>query len=220
MTRSETPASAARSRAVAAADVRDRPAGLQPLDDAVERRQPLRHQVRAVADGEHALDAVEEPVVVLVPAEALARDEALRDALARQDRRVGALEGADHLERAGGIGEHEGVLGRQDVAALAVLQEAAGRLGGEPLAHVALLGAGAGGQLLGGDRLPVGHGAVEAELLADQSERRVDRGADLRGDVPDEGLELGLVDVRDGHQITQRSWYLRQAPSHHLTAAS
>jgi DNA-binding response OmpR family regulator len=43
---------------------------------------------------------VEEAVMVLVPAEPVAADEALADALAGQDRRVGALERARHRERA------------------------------------------------------------------------------------------------------------------------
>ena len=104
-------------------------------------------------------------------------------------------------ERARLVGEHERVLGRQHVRRRlrVVDDEAARRLGVEPLAHVALLRAGARGQLRRRDGLAVGHGLVEAELVAERHERRVERGAQLGGGVADEGLELLLVDVGDRH---------------------
>ena len=57
---------------MAAADVRDRGASFELLDDAVERRQPFREQVGVVARPEEAFAALEHVVVVLVPPEPLA----------------------------------------------------------------------------------------------------------------------------------------------------
>ena len=48
---------------------------------AVERRNPLAHEVRAVAGPEEALGAAEQPAVVLVPAHPLAAPERLEDLL-------------------------------------------------------------------------------------------------------------------------------------------
>ena len=163
----------------------------------------------AVADAERPLGAVPEAVVVLVPADALAVHEPLGQALARRDGGVRGLERAGHQERARLVGEDERVLGRQDVGRrLGVIDdEAARRLGVEPLAHVALLGAGPRGELRRHDGLAVGHRLVEAELVAERHEGGVERGAQLGGRVADEGLELLLVDVGDRHDqgATQRS---------------
>ena len=57
---------------MAAADVGDLGAALELLDHAVERRQPLGDQMRAVAGTEEALDAAEQAVAVLAPVQALA----------------------------------------------------------------------------------------------------------------------------------------------------
>ena len=108
-----------RRRAVAAADVGDERPGLELGDDAVERRQPLRQQVRAVGGRERALGAVPQVVVVLVPADAVTLGESLDQALADRHGGVRGLERAVHRERARLVGEHEGVLGREDVGAVA-----------------------------------------------------------------------------------------------------
>ena len=146
-------------------------------------------------------------MVVLVPADAVAVDEPLGDALAHRDGGVRGLERAQHLVRAGLVGEHQRVLGRQHEARRSVIDDEAARgLRVEPLAHVALLGAGALGQFGRRDGLAVGHRLVEAELLAERHERDVERRAELGRGVAEERLELGLVDVGDRHQTTHRSW--------------
>ena len=193
---------------MAAADVGDEPAGLELGDHAVERGQPLGHQARLVAHGEPAVRAVPQAVVVLVPADALAADEALGEPLAHRHGGVGRLEDGGHGELGRVVGEHERVLGRQPVGVRlrVVLHERARGLHVEPLAHVALERPGAGGELRRRHGLAVGHRLVEAELVAEGHERRVERGAQLGGDVADEGLELLLVDVGDRHQgASQRS---------------
>ena len=71
----------ARRDAVAAADVGDLAAGRELVLDALERRDPLVHEVRPVPRAEELLGADEQLVVVLVPAEAVTRPEALRELL-------------------------------------------------------------------------------------------------------------------------------------------
>ena len=80
--------------------------GLEPLLHAVERRDPLRHEVGAVRDAEEAGDAVEQVVVVLVPAEAVAAAEALEHRILRPDRGADGLEHAALVGRAVLVGEH------------------------------------------------------------------------------------------------------------------
>src|SRR5262249_22941341 len=57
--------------AVAAANVDYARSGLELSFDAIERRDPARHKVGGIAAAEKALDAVEELVLMLVPAHAL-----------------------------------------------------------------------------------------------------------------------------------------------------
>ena len=171
----------------------------------VERAFAAGYRAFLVAEWLPALDGV----VERLQDGGSAVDEPLGQALARRDGGVGRLERAGHQERARLVGEHERVLGRQDVRRRlrVVDDEAARRLGVEPLAHVALLRAGPRGELSRLHRLAVGHGLVEAELVAERHEGSVERGAQLGRRVADEGLELLLVDVGDRHDqgATQRS---------------
>ena len=98
--------------AAAAGDPRAR---LELLDDAVERGQPVGDQVRPVGDREPALGPVPEPVMMLVPADAPAVDEALRERLADADDAVGGLRPVDRRGR--GAFEHldAGDVGRVEV---------------------------------------------------------------------------------------------------------
>ena len=184
---------------MAAADVGDHRAALQLLDDAVERRQPLGHEMGAVVGGEAALRTVEQVVVVLVPADAAAFAEALGDPLPAVDGGDRALDHPRQVDRPAVVREHERVLDRQRVPVRVRLvgHVAAGRLGVEPLAHVALAGVGARRQLGGADGLGVRHGLVEAEPVADRHERRVERRADLAGHLVHERLEPCFVDEGD-----------------------
>ena len=187
-----------RRRAVAAADVGDAGAALEPLDDAVERGQPGRDQVGVVAGPEEALAAVVDVVVVLVPADAGAAARGIGDARRVQHAAERDLEEPGQVGRAVGVGERDGLLGRQAVAALGrvVLDVAAGGLRVEPLAHVALGRAGARGELAGRERPGAGERAVEAEAVAHHDQRRVERGADLVDGAEHELLELGGVQRR------------------------
>ena len=181
---------------MAATDVGDAGAAFELLDDAGERRKPFRDEVHAVVGAEGALGAAEEAVVVLVPADALASAEALRDARPAVHHGGRGLEDPGHRHRARLVGEDERVLGGQRVAVLAAVigHEAARGLRVEPLAHVALVRVGARRELAGGDGLGVGHRAVQAELVAHGDERGVQRGADLGGDLTGECLDATLVE--------------------------
>jgi hypothetical protein len=121
-------------------------------------------------------------LVVLAPADALARAERLDQPVGRLHGRRRQLERADQADRAGLVGQHHGLLGGQDVPPVAeVAQEAARRLGRQPLADVTLGGVRAARELLGGDRRGVPHRDVQAEAVAERHQRPVDH----RGDVAD-----------------------------------
>ena len=136
-----------RRRAVAAADVGHPRARPQLLDDAVERGQPRVHQVREIAGAEEPLGPLEQVVVVLVPAHALAGPEALGDVGLVLDERRKQLEGARDEDRAVVMGERERLLRREPEGAGLVLDVPAGGLLAEPLAQVALAATRAGRQV-------------------------------------------------------------------------
>ena len=181
---------------MAAADVGDPPARGQPLLDAVERRDPRLDDVGAVAGLEEALAAGEHVVVVLAPAEAGAGDEGLGDVLAGIRGSERELEAARHEGGAAGVGEHQRLLDRHRVAVAGgvVVDPAAGGLGAEPFADVALRGAGALGELGGGQRAAGGELAIEAEAVADHDQRGVDRGAELDDGLAEKRVQALLVD--------------------------
>ena len=88
-----------------------------------------------------------------------------------------------------------------------VLDEAARGLGVEPLAHVALAGAGPLRQLAGRQRAGARQRPVEAEPVAHDDERRVERRADLVDGAEHELLELLGVERRvfdDRHRVPPR----------------
>src|SRR4051812_27209677 len=65
--------------AVTAADVGDLAAALKLSDDAVERRQPLSYEVRAVAGSEKTLSSAKKTIAVLAPIYALPALESRRE---------------------------------------------------------------------------------------------------------------------------------------------
>ena len=186
-----------RRGAVAAADVGDECAALELVDDALERWQPLRHQVGVVAGAEEPLAAFVDVVDVLVPAEAVAAARALDDRRRVDHRPDRSLEQTGQIRRAARVGECDRLLGRQRVAATVrvVLHEPARRLGVQPFAHVTLGGSGALGELGRRQRSSTGQPAVQAELVAHHHERRVQRRADLVDGAEYELHQLVAVDL-------------------------
>jgi hypothetical protein len=116
------------------------------------------------------------------------------------------LEGAGHEGRAVGLGEGHGLLGRELVAVgLGVVHDvAAGRLGVEPLAHVALGGVGTGGELGRRRRPGLGQRAVQAELVADDDQRGVHGRAELGDGLAEQRVEALLVNGLGGHGCSLR----------------
>ena len=109
-------ASSTRRRAVPAADVGDQRAGPQLLLDPVERGDPGRHQVRRVPGPEEPLAAVEDVRVLLVPAHAGAGAERLLDPRLGPQRAERELERAGQEDRPVRVGQREGLLVGQRVA--------------------------------------------------------------------------------------------------------
>ena len=93
--------------AVAAADVRYARPRLQLLDDAVERGQPVAHQVLAVAGAEEDLRPGEETVVVLVPVQARAAAERLDQAVLVGEERRQDVVRTEQVELALIVGERD-----------------------------------------------------------------------------------------------------------------
>jgi hypothetical protein len=174
---------------------------LELLLDAVERRDPLVHEVPPIAGAEEPLDTAEQPVVVLVPSEPASRPEGLADVVLVGEQRRDQLVRAEDVERAVLVRQREGLLvfERVRVGRGVVAHVSRGGLVTQPLAHIALGGAGAAGDLVRGEGAGVGHCPVQPQLVADQRERRADRGAQVRDGLAHEGLQLGRVD-RGGAQ--------------------
>ncbi len=194
-----------RGRAEAAAHVDDADARLEPLHQAVHRRQPLGEERLLVEDLVEAVDAGEEARVVLVPADALAGGVRRRQLVDAGPHRRDHLVAGDAGERGGLVGEHHRVLGGQGEAAGrgVVRHVARGGLGREPFARVALRDAGALGEIGAGHGLDGREGAPEAESLAEVDEHGVVGECPVAGDLAGEGdclveVERGLLDER-GH---------------------
>jgi hypothetical protein len=143
---------------------------------------------------------VEQVVVVLVPAEAVAGPEHPLDV-----RRV-LDDGGRQLERArevGGallLGERQGLLGREaEALGRGVVGDvSAGGHRRQPLADVPLGRVRAVGELGGGDRLAVRHRPEQAEALAERDQREADRGAEVGDEATHQGVERALIDHRLG----------------------
>jgi len=181
---------------VAAADVGDPAARAELGLDAVKGRDPRRGQVRVVAGAEEPLAPVEDVLVVLVPADARARPEGLGDCGLVPRRAGHELEGAGQEGRAVLDREGHGLLRGQAVAPAGrvVLDVAAGRVGGEPLAHVALRGVRALGEVGGRGRAAIGQRLVEPEPVADDDHRGAEHRAEVADGAMDEVHEPVVVD--------------------------
>jgi hypothetical protein len=191
-----------------ASDVGDADALAQLRVDPVEGRNPVLDEVREVARPEEARDAVEELVVVLVPADAFACAERvgeLGEDAARRDRR---LEGADDERRAVGVREHQRLLGRELVAAAAgvVIHVAGGRLRIEPLAHVALARIGVRRKPGGRHRPLRRQRAIQSEPVADDHQRSGRYRAEVYDRAAQQVVKLLLVDSCSRHGHSLRRW--------------
>ena len=135
---------------------------------------------------------------MLVPADPGATAHGVGDPWRVQHRAQRDLKEARQVGRAVLVGQRDGLLGRQAVATFrgVVLDEAAGGLGVEPFAHVALAGAGPRRQLTGGQRAGARQRPVKAEPVAHDDERRVERRTDLVHGAEHELLELLGVERR------------------------
>ena len=183
--------------AVAAADVGDRDAGLELLHHAIERRQPLRHEARAVAVAVERRRAAGEAPVMLAPGDALAGAEGLERLRLVEPHRRRHVPGVRDVDRAVLVGQHHRLLGQEFVGvAHAVIGDiAAGRLRVQPFAHVALGAAGPRGDFLGAQRSGAGHRLVEAELAAEADHHAGIAGRQVADGARGEGLEPRLVDL-------------------------
>ena len=177
---------------MSAANVGDPGAALQALDDAVKRRQPLAHQMRAIAGAEEALGAAEHAMVMRVPAQAFARAKGFDDLVFIEPERGRDLESRRHENGALVERQDHRLRRRQGVSLLLgiVGDIAAGRLVGEPLADIALANAGCFGERHRRTGAEPGHRLIQAELAPDIDQHAGKSGAQVGNDLADEGFDL------------------------------
>src|SRR5262249_27860801 len=154
-------------------------------------------QIRVVAGAEEALGTVEEARVVLAPFHTFAGAEILERPRLDVKEILHDGVGARQIHRTLRVGKTERLFRAQRELArrLVVLLVAAGRLVGEPLAHVALVRRGALRQLLRSERA-LRELAIQAELIADEDEHRTDRRTEVAYCLAEERVEPGFV---EGH---------------------
>jgi hypothetical protein len=136
-------------------------------------------------------------VVVLVPSQPLRRGAPPRDLRCVLDGAVRDLEQAGQERRAAFVGEREGVLGGQRVAARpgVVADESARGLGVQPFPGVGFTGLGAGGRLGCGRGRVAGQVPVVARLVAHHHQGAVQGGADFPDGAEHERHQLAGVDL-------------------------
>ncbi len=137
---------------------------------------------------------------MLVPADALAGAEGIGHLRLVDPERLRHLEGAREEGGALLVGEGGGLLGRQaEGVGRFVVCDIVGRgEGGQPLAQVALLEAGRGGELRRADRRSVRHRLEQAEPVAQHDERAGDAGAEVADQPADERVELLCIGCLHG----------------------
>ena len=177
---------------VSAGDVGDPGAALHALDDAVKCRQPLAHQMRAVAGAEEALGAAEHAMVVRVPAQAFAGAEGFDDLVFIEPERGRDLEGRRHENGALVKRQDHRLRRRQGVSLLLgiVGDIAASRLVGEPLSDIALANAVCFGERRRRTGAEIGQCLIQAELATHIDQHAGRCGAQVGNDLADEGFDL------------------------------
>ncbi len=184
--------------AVAAADIGDVDAGVQPVRDAVECRDPVLYEVARVARTEQPHGSVEQVVGVLVPAEPSTAADHFVQRLLVLVRRGQHLRHPHEERRTLTVGEHGRILVGQGerVAVRVVAEVSADELLRQPLSDVALLGVGALGELRRCRRACSSECTVEAESVTEANHADRERAGEIGHHLSERLLELGLV---DGH---------------------
>ena len=169
------------------------------LLDPVERGDPAGREVGEVAGAEEQLAPGEQVVVVLVPADARPGPEGVGDPRLTAQRGQREQERPRQVDRAGGVGEREGLLlaHRERAGLRLVAHVAAGGLAAQPLGEVAGVAAGALGQLLGGGRA-LSQRRVEAESVPDHHPAGRQGGAQVSYHAAHELHQLVGVDGHAG----------------------
>ena len=177
-----------RRKADAAADIGHLRAGLQPLLDAVERRNPRLHDIVDIARTEERASGAEQAAGMIAPPHAGAFAKALLDLALGLDHRGGEFERAGQIDRAVAIDEHHALLGVQaEVAACRVVIDIAVRgLRQRPFADIAFVEPARAPRQLGSVRRPVAKRVEQAEPKADTHGRHAQRAAEIAQHLADE----------------------------------
>jgi len=139
-----------------------------------------------------------------MPTHAGAGAEGVGDARNRRERAQGKLERPGQISRAVFIGQREGLFVAQAEGArfLVVGDVAAGCLGSQPFAQIALVGSCLGGELGGSDGA-TGEGFIKAKFFPDDHHAGMHCGAKVAHELADKGIESVHVqgNLRRTHSI-------------------
>ncbi len=160
-------------------------------------------EVADVVRAEEAQGSLEQVSVVLAPRHSAATAEGIGDQADIGEGGSGDLHPSGGEQRVVLAGEGEGLFGSEAEATggRVILRVAAGRLGGEPLSHVAQVGSGALGELLRSAPAAIGHGLVKADTVADEHGGGVQHRAEVCGEAADELLQLAPVYLGTGVRV-------------------
>ena len=189
-----------RRGALAAADVGDLAAGLQPAGHAVQRGDPAVDQCRTVhRPGETRLGVVERGVMVAPAHPAAGPEEALDDVEIVPHRDKPGKD-ANQRRRAVVGGQHQShLVGQGERAGGRVVPGVPGHgHAAEPLPDVALDRPRLGGQLGGRHRARTRHGRPQAQPVTEHDQRPGDGYAKVAEHLPDRLFHLLLVDSHQG----------------------
>ena len=185
-----------RRKADAAANIGHLRARLQPILDAVERRDPRLNDIVHIARTEERAGRAEQTAGMIAPPYARAIAEALLDLVLGLDRRGGEFERPGEIDRAVAIDEHHPLFGVEaEAAARRVIIDIAVRgLGQRPFADIAFVQPARAARQLGGFGRPLAKRVEQAEAQADTHRRHAQRAAEIAEHLADERMKFFLVD--------------------------
>jgi hypothetical protein len=187
--------------AVTAADVGHRDTSLEPRQRAVERRQPVRHQVGPIAVAVEGRHPAVQAGVVLAPGDAGTGAKCREGLLLVEPHRRRHVPGRRQEHRAVLVGQHHRLFAGELVGLAdgVVVDVAAGDLRVQPLSHVALGAPGARRELPGAERAGPRHRLVEAELAAQADHDAAVGARQVVDGAHDERIQLRCIDCRFVH---------------------
>ena len=180
----------------AAPDVGHADAGFESRNHPVEQRQYVRHELELLAVRRQPLDAARAARPVIVVAAADAGVEALHESRQRRHRRDNAVESTGQVRWMAVVEQHRNRLGRQpeSIGLRVVLHLLHARLMSQPLTDPAFVEARVVRELFAARDAQFAQRAIEAEPVAERTDRAVVAGGNRTADAFDVSLQFVAVD--------------------------